>query len=126
MDGVYDEKHRRFSGDRIDEEFLALPIAAAVAYYRITDTRSRLPEGYLAEMVHLMAIALSTVAPLYAARGAGDGVSALSNHEIEKLLFRTLKSGGHPNLENLRVRKADLERGIETLRASKDAFWEKH
>jgi hypothetical protein len=77
-------------------------------------------------MVHLTAIALSTVAPIYMANGDGDGMSVLSGAEIEKLLFQTLKSGEHPDLDHLRVRKADLERGIETLRASKNAFWEKH
>jgi hypothetical protein len=64
------------------------------------------------------------VAPIYTANG--DGMSVLSPAEIEKLLFQTLKSGEHPDLDHLRVRKADLERGIETLRASKNAFWEKH
>ena len=76
-----------------------MPIAAAVAYCKITETRSYLSEGGLSEMVHLTAIALSTVAPIYIASGDGAGVSVLS----------------------LRVRKADLERGIETLKASNNA-----
>lgn len=126
MAGVLDGNRRVFPGDLLDQEFLEMPIAAALAYYKITETRSGLPEGNLPEMVHLTAIALSTVAPIYMANGDGDGMSVLSGAEIEKLLFQTLKSGEHPDLDHLRVRKADLERGIETLRASKNAFWEKH
>lgn len=126
MAGVFDENRRVFPRDLLDQEFLEMPIAAAVAYYKITETRSRLSESCLSEMVHLTAIALSTVAPIYMASGDGAGVSVLSGEEVEKLLFQTLKSGEHPDLDHLRVRKADLERGIETLRASKNAFWEKH
>jgi len=123
MAGVFDENRRAFPGPLLDQEFLEMPIAAAVAYYKITERHSHLPVGALSEVVHLTAIALSTVAPIYTTNG--DGVSVLSADQVEKLLFRTLKSGEHPDLDHLRVRKTDLERGIETLRASKNAFWEK-
>ena len=123
MAGAYSENRRVFPGELLDQEFLEMPIAAAVAYYKITETRVRLPEGSLSEMVHLTAIALSTVAPIYMASDDGGGVSVLSADEVEKLLFQTLKSGEHPDLDHLRVRKADLERGIETLRASKNVIW---
>jgi len=107
----------------LDREFVPLPIAAAAAYYRVTGMTRRLEEDRLGETIHLMAIALSTVAPIYMATVGGAFV--LSAAEVKDFLFRPLKSNAPPDLDCLRIRKADMERGIETLKASRNAFWER-
>jgi len=107
----------------LDREFVPLPIAAAAAYYRVTGMNRRLEEDQLGETIHLMAIALSTVAPIYMATVGGAFV--LSAAEVKDFLFRPLKSNAPPDLDCLRIRKADMERGIETLKASRNAFWER-
>jgi len=43
-------------------EYLPLPIAALVAYYKITDIRRRVPQDHIGDTIHAMAVALSTAA----------------------------------------------------------------
>ena len=49
----------------LEAEYLPLPIAALVAYYRITDIRRQVPQNQIGETVRVMAVALSTVATIY-------------------------------------------------------------
>jgi hypothetical protein len=110
------------AAEALGEEFLALELAATVTYYRLTEIRRRLPPEHFAEQVHLAAIALSTVAPIYMVTSAGAGLFVLSSKEIDELLFHPLKTGERPPLDGLRVRKADMQKGIEALKLAKNAF----
>jgi len=123
MAGVQQDGRPVSQSKVLDREFVPLPIAAAAAYYRVTGMTRRLEEDRLGETIHLMAIALSTVAPIYMATVGGAFV--LSAAEVKDFLFRPLKSNAPPDLDCLRIRKADMERGIETLKASRNAFWER-
>ena len=125
MAGVYEDRRPLSQSDPLDQEFVPLPIAAAAAYYKVAGVARRLPEERLGEAIHLMAIALSTVAPIYMATRGADGPFVLCSAEIEELLFRPLKSKAPPDLDDLRIRKADMEHGIETLKASRSAYWER-
>ena len=105
--------------DVLDAEYLPLPIAALVAYYRITDVRRQVPQNQIGETVRAMAVALSTVATIYGPAEAGKERSALTDSELDELLFRPLGSAARPALDHLCIRKADMQRGIEALKASR-------
>jgi hypothetical protein len=123
MAGVQQDAKRVSHSKVLDREFVPLPIAAAAAYYKVTGMTRRLEEDRLGETIHLMAIALSTVAPIYMATVGGAFV--LSAAEIREFLYRPVRSNAPPDLDCLRIRKADMERGIDTLKASRNAFWER-
>ncbi|HEY1289570.1 MAG TPA: hypothetical protein VGF58_14680 [Burkholderiales bacterium] len=107
----------------LEAEYLPLPIAALVAYYKVTDIRRRVPQDHIGETIHAMAVALSAVAPIY---GPGDGEEKrcpLSAREVDELLLKPAAPAALPALDSLSIRKADMQRGIETLKASGGASW---
>jgi hypothetical protein len=104
----------------LGEQWLPLPIAAALAYYEISGTRVRLPERSVDEAVRRTAVALATVAPIYMTIDGGAGAFVLSPSEIDELLFKPLESGERPSLDNLRIRKADMQKAVATLKASRE------
>lgn len=111
----------------LDEEFISLELAANIAYFHIRETPSQVgSDEELDEIAHLVAIALSTVAPIYVAPASGTGALRLTAMEVGELLFRPLKTKGQrPDLDNLKIRRSDLRRGMQTLKASRIAFWKK-
>jgi hypothetical protein len=99
-------------------ELVPLSEAAAVAYHIITDRPPPLrdPEA-LREVRALVAIALATVAPLL--RQANGSAVPLSSRELKERLF---VPGISPELEGLCVRRLDLLRAVESLKAAHAAF----
>src|SRR5262245_35326097 len=95
----------------LEAEYLPLPIAALVAYYRITDIRRQLPQDHIGETVRAMAIALSTVATIYGPAEDGKERCPLTDSEIDELLFRPLGSAVRPELDHLSIRAADMQHG---------------
>ena len=125
MAGVYEDRKSLAPTELVGDEFVPLPIAAAAAYYKVAGITRRLEEDQLGEAIQLMAIALSTVAPIYmASRAVGGSPFVLCSAEIEELLFRPRKCGAPSELDRLRIRKTDMERAIETLKASRSAYWD--
>jgi hypothetical protein len=111
----------------LDEEFISLELLAHIAYLHITETRRLVgSEEAVAETAHLVAIALSTVAPIYLTTASGTGAVRLTALEVEDLLFRPLTTKGQrPDLDNLKLRRRDVRTGMQTLKASRIAFWKK-
>ena len=102
----------------LEAEYLPLPIAALVAYYKVTEVRRRLPQDHIGETVHTMAIALSTVAPIYGPAADGQAGSRLTASQLDELLLRPSQMA-RSSLDHLRIRRADMQRGIEALKANR-------
>jgi hypothetical protein len=111
-----------------DEELVPLAIGATAAYFEIAPALTIVRnDDQLAEFAHLLAIALSTVVPIYLRTNAtGDGLGdalPLASQEINELLFKPRKDGRPSStLDGLLIRRADLRRGIDTLKAAHVAF----
>jgi hypothetical protein len=103
----------------LDAEFVPMSTAAAKAYFEITAERKAV--GSLAQLVEtgrLVAIALSTVAPIYRLAGGGKQALVLSAGEINERLFNVKE----PSLEDLAIRREDLDKAITTLREARASF----
>src|SRR5262245_19727127 len=122
MDWHEDADDAILAAEALGEEFLPLELAATITYYQLAEVRRRPRPEHFGELVHLAAIALSTVAPIYLKTSAGAGLLVLSSREIDELLFHPLKSGKRPPLDGLRVRKADMQKGVEALKLARSAF----
>jgi hypothetical protein len=109
----------------LEAEYLPLPIAALVAYYKVTDIRRRIPQDHIGETIHAMAAALSTVAPIYGPAIDGKAGARLTASEVDQLLLRAPGAAAQSRLDDLRIRKADMQRGIEALRASAASLWDR-
>ena len=108
----------------LEAEYLPLPIAALVAYYKVTDVRRRVPQDHLGETIHAMAVALSTVAPIYGPATDGKVGPRLTSSEVDALLLRPSGAAAQARLDELRIRKADMQRGIRALKASAGSLWD--
>jgi hypothetical protein len=88
-------------------------VAASVAYFHLTDAAHQVTaESDLADVVPLVAIALSTVAPIHADHGpVGDAA-------LRVLLYGERR----PNLDGLSIRRGDLRTAMITLREARAAF----
>jgi hypothetical protein len=114
--------------DQRDEALVPLAIGATAAYFEMAPKSTIVRnDDQLAEFAHLLAIALSTVAPIYmrtnpTADDLGDAFP-LATQEINELLFGPVKEGRlRSTLDGLLIRRADLRRGIATLKAAQVAF----
>lgn len=106
-----------------DEEFVPLAIAAGIAYGHIVAGAAHPRFQPHVHDVELVAIALSTVAPLWQETAAGTGVVRLDAARIEATLFRPLREGaGRPLLDKLCIRRSDLRRAMITLREARVAY----
>jgi len=103
----------------LDADFVPLPMATAMAYFDITGERKVTgSELELADISRLVAIALSTVAPIYRMADGAARPSELSAAEINTALFQARPV----NLTGLLIRRADLERAIVTLKEARASF----
>ena len=103
----------------VDVEFVPMGVAAATAYFDVTGQRKAVAsEAQLAEIGRLVAIALSTVAPIYKVTEAGGRAVTLTGDEINERLFKQKSHG----LEGLAVRREDLEKAIATLKEARASF----
>jgi hypothetical protein len=103
----------------LDAEFVPMPVAAAMAYFDITAQRKVV--GSAAELVEvgrLVAIALSTVAPIYRVAEDGKRALALTADEINERLFRAK----NPTLDDLAIRRDDLDQAIASLKEARASF----
>ncbi|HUQ74963.1 MAG TPA: hypothetical protein VM183_09575 [Burkholderiales bacterium] len=103
----------------LDAEPVPLAVAARVAYFQLTDAvRQVSSEDDLAEVVHLVAIALSTVAPI---RHASGGI--LTDRELRELFYRPLGLvGKKPSLEGFVIRRGELKSAMTTLKEARIVF----
>jgi uncharacterized protein (DUF849 family) len=109
-------------GNPVDEEFIALPVAATIAYFHVSESDSEAgSEEHLAEVIPLVAIALSTVAPIYMSTGNGSAAFVLSSQEVKDLLFRSPKAKDY-SMENLVMHRQDVDRAMVTLKEARIAF----
>jgi len=103
----------------LETERVPLRVAATVAYFHVTDSMRQVSsEKDLAEIVHLVAIALSTVAPIRRADGA-----VLTSAELHDIFCRPLGQRlGKPDLEGLVIRRGDLKSAMATLKEARAVF----
>ncbi len=102
---------------------MALSEAAEIAYIALTGASSALEtDERLTHARHLVAIALSTVTPIYMATRGGAGIFVLGPQEVEQLLLNPLRDGATPDLKGLRIRREDLQATIVTLKEARQAF----
>jgi hypothetical protein len=103
----------------LDVEFVPMPMAAAMAYFDITAERKVVGSAAdLAEVGRLVAIALSTVAPLYRVAEGGKQALVLTTEEINERLFRAKT----PTLEDLAIKRDDLDKAIAALKEARASF----
>ena len=102
----------------LDDEFVPLSVATTITYFHVTDALRRVStEEELADIAHLVAIALSTVAPLY--REATPACA----RELEEMLFRPLRERADATvLEKFSIRRRDLRTAMTTLKEARVAF----
>jgi hypothetical protein len=103
-----------------DHELVALPVAAAITYYHVTDPGRQVEtRELLAELLPLVAIALSTVAPIRRADGA-----RLSERELDQVLCRAKAGAGVSTgeLALLRMRRGELRDAMTLLKQARIAF----
>lgn len=75
-------------------------------------------EAQLAEIGRLVAIALSTVPPIYKVAETGGRAVALADNELNERLFKQRSHG----LEGLAIKREDLEKAIATLKEARASF----
>jgi hypothetical protein len=103
----------------LDVELVPLSVASAMAYFDITGQRRVVgSDAQLAEIGRLVAIALSTVAPIYKMVEAGGPALALTTDEINERLFKEKSRG----LEGLAIKREDLQNAITTLKEARASF----
>ncbi len=103
-----------------DEGLVVLTVAAAMTYFYVTDPARQVEaRESLAEILSLVAIALSTVVPIRRADGA-----ALSESEVDELLFRRRAGVGvsAATLAQLRIRRGELSKAMTLLKDARVAF----
>jgi len=96
----------------LDDEPVPLAVAATVAYFHVTEAAHQVTtRSDLAEVVPLVAIALSTVAPILGETGP------LSAPEVRERLYAK-----PPVLHGLAMRRGDLRAAMVTLREARSTF----
>jgi hypothetical protein len=118
-DGALEADSRR----RIEEELVPLSVAATVTYFHVTALAKQLDdEDNLAEVLHLVAVALSQVAPIHGIGPAGE-LRLLGSQELEKLLFGPVRDSlDLPDLDRFRIRRRDLHAAMVALREARSSF----
>ena len=115
-----DQETRRIAvlRDQLDQEMVPLFAASIIAYHEIsTDARQLTDEVTLDQVAHVAALALSSIAPIYA---AGSLIPAPMS-EIEALL-REGRAGRRRSavaLHHYSMRRGDLRAAIQKLRGAR-------
>jgi hypothetical protein len=115
-----DGKSELSPGVTSDDALVVLTVAAATAYFYVTDSARQVESGApLAQILPLVAIALSTVAPIRRADG-----TPLSEVEVDELLFRRQAGVGAraTTLAQLRIRRGELDKAMALLKEARVAF----
>jgi hypothetical protein len=97
-----------------------LGIAAAHAYCELTPVHERVesPDD-LKKVLHGVAVALSSLAPIFRQDEQAGTAVALTASEIVTILFRR---AAHEAWERLAIRQTDLRAAITTLRQVRTAY----
>ena len=106
--------------NQVETDLVPLRVAASVAYFHITEVVRQVTRSEdLDEVLHLVAIALSTVAAIRRADG-----HALSDSEVHERFYSQLgKPGGRKaQLDDLTIRRADLKSAMTTLKEARIVF----
>jgi hypothetical protein len=108
---------------RLEEELVPLSVAATVTYFHVTAVDRQVEDqSNLFQVLHLVAVALSQLAPIHEAHEDGSP-GPLSAQEVERLLFRPIRNGSElPDLDRFRMRRGDLHRAMNALREARSAF----
>jgi hypothetical protein len=108
----------------LDEELVPLAVAARAAYFEVTaHTRDKGTEEELAEVSHLVALALSTVAPIHMTIGDAGRTILLQSREVNDLMFLPLRERRQrPSFDGLSIRRSDLRAAIMALKDARNAF----
>jgi hypothetical protein len=108
----------------LDNELVPLAVASSVTYFHLTEvTRQVDTHENLHEMLNVVAVALSQVAPIYRSPGQGDKPPLLSNREVDDLLFKPIRDGEPTaTLDGLCIRRGDLRKALVTLREARSLF----
>jgi hypothetical protein len=105
---------------QLDQELVALPVAAAITYFHVTEAARQVESrDSLAELVPLVAIALSTVATIRRADG-----EPLSEREMDQVLCRRQAGVGAiaAQIALLRMRRGDLREAMTLLKQARVSF----
>jgi hypothetical protein len=103
----------------LDVDFVPMTMAAAMAYFDITAQRKVVGSAaQLVEMGRLVAIALSTVAPIYRMAEGGEQPLAMTAEEINERLFKAKPA----RIDDLAIRRQDLAKAIATLKEARTSF----
>ena len=104
--------------NQLDAELVPLAVAATVAYFHLTEASKQVDsQGHLADVVPVVALALSQVTPVYA---AADGTGRPVNKEVDALLLR--RDAAPPDLDRFAIRRGDLRAALATLREARHLF----
>ena len=104
------------------DQVLELELGCLVAYFQLTAPKRQM-EGpmELIQALPMVAIALSTVAPIW--RASRSGAELVSMRELQPRLFARDESGVHvAHLEGLGIRRRDLHHAITVLRDARMSF----
>ena len=109
----------------LDDEMVSLAVAANVTYFHLTDVSRQVDDqDSLGDMLQVVSVALSQVAPIY--RKASDGQPAtkpLESREVDEILFRPMRDGNDgPSLDDYCIRRGDLRKALVTLREARHLF----
>jgi hypothetical protein len=111
----------------VNKEFLPLPMAAAITYFRVVEHDEREPssEGLL----DAVASAISVWVPIYGSRKAGEPRARLSDDEVSRGMFSNGASrlrfrDGIPGYENLAILQSDLDAAVRRLQRAGVRFSE--
>lgn len=100
----------------LDEALVPLSVAAAVAYFHLSDSRVRVDEGEnLAQAIGLAALSLSQIAVIHLR--FPEGTRPLRAAEVEHLIYDPLRGKGQLDLDNFLIRRGDLRTALKSLTA---------
>ena len=121
---VHDGEDTQMRAAQLDEQLVPLTVAARAAYFEITAlARDKGTEEELAEVSHLVALALSTVAPIHMNVGDEGKTIVLQSREVNDLMFLPLRERKQrPSFAGLSIRRADLRRAILALKDARTSF----
>ena len=108
----------------LDGEMVSLAVAANVTYFHLTEVTRQVDTNQdLAQMLRVVSVALSQVAPIYRAGHDGQEPAQLGSREIDDLFFTPMSDGAHgPSLDDFCIRRGDLRQALVTLREARSLF----
>jgi hypothetical protein len=119
MTAQHDDAEQR---TQAQDDVLELELGCLVAYFQLTAPKRQM-EG-AAELVRalpMVAIALSTVAPIFPVEGAAG--EAMSMRDLQPLLFARDEAGAAvAHLDGLGIRRGDLDHAITVLKEARMSF----